>query len=137
MHIEGSLEPEMMFALARRNRMAIPFDSVEALRGAYNFSRLPGFSRHPTTRAPTCCAPRQDFHDLALAYFDRAAADAVRHAEIFFDPQTHTARGIPFQVVADGLLAGMSEAKARHGLTSKLDPLFPSPSSGSGRLRHA
>jgi adenosine deaminase len=119
MHIEGSLEPEMMFALARRNHLTIPFGSVEALRGAYNFSRLQDFLDIYYQGADVL-RTEQDFFDLALAYFDRAAADAVRHAEIFFDPQTHTARGIPFQVVADGLLAGMAEAKARHGLTSKL-----------------
>ncbi|WP_374649369.1 adenosine deaminase [Rhizorhabdus sp.] len=119
LHIEGSLEPEQMFALARRNRIAIPFKSVEELRGAYSFSRLQDFLDIYYQGADVL-RTEEDFRDLALAYFDRAAADNVRHAEIFFDPQTHTDRGIPFGVVADGLLAGMEEAERRHGLTSKL-----------------
>lgn len=119
LHIEGSLEPEQMFGLARRNRIAIPFKSVEELRGAYSFSRLQDFLDIYYQGADVL-RTEEDFRDLALAYFDRAAADNVRHAEIFFDPQTHTDRGIPFGVVADGLLAGMEEAERRHGLTSKL-----------------
>ncbi len=119
LHIEGSLEPEQMFALARRNRIAIPFKSVEELRNAYSFSRLQDFLDIYYQGADVL-RTEEDFRDLALAYFDRAAADNVRHAEIFFDPQTHTDRGIPFGVVADGLLAGMEEAERRHGLTSKL-----------------
>ncbi len=119
LHIEGSLEPEQMFELARRNRIAIPFRSVEELRGAYSFSRLQDFLDIYYQGADVL-RTEEDFRDLALAYFDRAAADNVRHAEIFFDPQTHTDRGIPFGVVADGLLAGMEEAERRHGVTSKL-----------------
>lgn len=119
LHIEGSLEPELMFALAKRNRVEIPFDSVEAVRGAYSFSRLQDFLDIYYAGADVL-RTEQDFHDLADAYFARAAADGVVHAEIFFDPQTHTDRGVPFQVVADGLLAAMREAEARHGLTSKL-----------------
>lgn len=119
LHIEGSLEPEQMFALAKRNRIAIPFKSVEEVRGAYEFSRLQDFL-DIYYRGADVLRTEEDFRDLALAYFDRAAADTVRHAEIFFDPQTHTDRGIPFQVVADGLLAGMAEAEQKHGLTSRL-----------------
>jgi adenosine deaminase len=119
LHIEGSLEPEMMFALARRNRIAIPFDSVEQIRAAYSFSRLQDFL-DIYYQGAAVLQTEEDFRDLALAYFDRAAADRVVHAEMFFDPQTHTARGIPFGVVAEGLLAGMREAEARHGVTSKL-----------------
>ena len=119
MHIEGSLEPEMMFALARRNGVSIPFANVEALKAAYAFSRLQDFL-DIYYQGAAVLRTEQDFHDLALAYFDRAAADGVVHAEIFFDPQTHTARGLPFQVAADGLLAGMAAAEAKHGLTSKL-----------------
>ncbi len=119
MHIEGSLEPEMMFALAARNRLSIPFQSVEALRAAYSFSRLQDFLDIYYQGAGVL-RTEEDFRDLAMAYFDRSAADGVTHAEIFFDPQTHTARGIPFQVAADGLLAGMREAGERHGLSSKL-----------------
>jgi adenosine deaminase len=118
-HIEGSLEPEMMFALARRNRVSIPFPDVEALRAAYQFSNLQDFL-DIYYRGAQVLRVEEDFHDLALAYFDRAAADKVVHAEIFFDPQTHTARGIPFQVAVEGLLAGMAQAEARHGLSSRL-----------------
>lgn len=119
LHIEGSLEPELMFELAQRNGVAIPFDSVEAVRAAYDFSNLQDFLDIYYAGAEVL-RTEEDFHDLALAYFRRAAADNVRHAEIFFDPQTHTDRGIPFAVVADGLLAGMARAEAELGVTSKL-----------------
>jgi len=118
-HIEGSLEPELMFALARRNKVEIPFGSVEEVRAAYEFSRLQDFL-DIYYRGADVLRTEEDFRDLALAYFDRAAADKVVHAEIFFDPQTHTDRGIPFGTVMAGLLAGMAEAEAKHGLTSKL-----------------
>ena len=119
MHIEGSLEPELMFELARRNRVAIPFRSVEEVRAAYSFSNLQDFLDIYYQGAEVL-RTEEDFRDLASAYFDRAAADGVAHAEIFFDPQTHTDRGIPFAVAADGLLAGMTAALERHGLSSKL-----------------
>ena len=119
MHIEGSLEPEMMFTLARRNRVPIPFDTVEAVRAAYSFSRLQDFLDLYYQGAEVL-RTEQDFRDLACAYFARAAADRVVHAEIFFDPQTHTARGIPFAIAADGLLAGMAEAQAKLGVSSRL-----------------
>ena len=119
MHIEGSLEPEMMFALARRNNVAIPFADVEAVRAAYSFTRLQDFL-DLYYQGAAVLRTEADFHDLALAYFRRAAADRVAHAELFFDPQTHTARGVPFQVVAGGLMAGMAEAERALGVTSKL-----------------
>ena len=119
LHIEGSLEPELMFALARRNDIAIPFADVEAVRAAYSFSRLQDFL-DIYYRGAGVLRTVVDFHDLATAYFDRAAADGVLHAEIMFDPQTHTARGVPFDTVVTGLLSGMAAAEARHGLTSKL-----------------
>ncbi len=119
LHIEGSLEPELMFALAKRNRVAIPFDSVEAVRAAYSFSNLQDFLDIYYAGADVLRV-EQDFYDLADAYFARAAADGVVHAEIFFDPQTHTDRGITFQVVADGLLSAMRDAEHRHGVGSKL-----------------
>lgn len=119
LHIEGSLEPEQMFAFARRNRVDIPFASVEDVRAAYSFSNLQDFL-DIYYQGANVLRTEEDFRDLALAYFTRAAADNVVHAEIFFDPQTHTARGIPFGVVADGLLAAMQEAEAQFGLTSKL-----------------
>jgi len=119
LHIEGSLEPEQMFEFARRNRVAIPFESVEAVRAAYDFSNLQDFLDIYYAGADVL-RTEADFHDLALAYFRRAAADNVRHAEIFFDPQTHTDRGLPFSVAADGLLAGMKTAEGQLGVTSKL-----------------
>jgi adenosine deaminase len=119
MHIEGSLEPELMFALAARNGIAIPFASVEEVRAAYEFSNLQDFL-DIYYRGADVLRTEADFRDLALAYFDRIAADNVVHAEIFFDPQTHTDRGIDFDVVMRGLLAGMDEAQAKHGITSRL-----------------
>jgi adenosine deaminase len=119
LHIEGSLEPELMFALAERNGVAIPFDSVEAVRAAYDFSNLQDFLDIYYAGANVLLT-RQDFEDLAFAYFQRAAADTVRHAEIFFDPQTHTDRGVPFGVVVEGLIAGMDRARAELGVTSGL-----------------
>jgi adenosine deaminase len=109
----------MVFALARRNRISIPFANVEALRAAYSFTRLQDFL-DIYYQGAAVLREAEDFHDLALAYFERTQADGVAHAEIFFDPQTHTARGVPFGLVIEGLLAGMAEAEARHGITSKL-----------------
>ena len=123
LHIEGSLEPELMFALAKRNGIEIPFANVEEVRAAYSFSRLQDFLDIYYAGADVLRA-QADFHDLATAYFDRAAADNVRHAEIFFDPQTHTARGIGFDVVIGGLLSAMDAARTKHGLTSKLVMCF-------------
>ncbi|MDB5418888.1 MAG: add [Phenylobacterium sp.] len=119
LHIEGSLEPELMFELARRNRIALPFASVEAVRAAYAFSNLQDFLDIYYQGAGVL-QTEDDFRDLALAYFRRVAADGCRHVELFFDPQTHTDRGIPFAVAADGLLAGMAEAEASFGVTAKL-----------------
>lgn len=119
LHIEGSLEPELMFELARRNGVSIPFASVEAVRAAYEFSRLQDFLDIYYEGARVLLTA-EDFHDLAFAYFQRAAADSVRHAEIFFDPQTHTDRGVPIGVVMEGLLAGMARAEAELGVSSRL-----------------
>jgi adenosine deaminase len=119
LHIEGSLEPELMFALARRNGIALPYDSVAAVRAAYDFGNLQDFLDIYYAGAAVLLT-RADFHDLAMAYFDRAAADGVVHAEIMFDPQTHTMRGVAFAEVIEGLLSAMAEAEARHGLTSRL-----------------
>ncbi len=116
LHIEGTLEPEMMVALAARNRVAIPFASVEEVRAAYRFTDLQSFLDIYYAGAAVL-QTEEDFHDLAAAYFDRAAADGVVHAEIFFDPQTHTHRGIPFDTVTRGLFAAVEGARARHGMT--------------------
>ena len=123
MHIEGSLEPGMMFALARRNGVEIPFADEAALRAAYSFRSLQDFLDLYYQDA-SVLRTEEDFRDLALAYFVRAAADRVTHAEIFFDPQTHLVRGVSFEAVMRGLLAGMDEARAAHGLSSKLIMCF-------------
>ncbi|MBS0966835.1 adenosine deaminase [Acetobacter okinawensis] len=119
LHIEGSLEPEMMFDMAHRNKVDIPFRTVDDVRSAYNFTNLQDFLDIYYAGA-NVLIEEEDFRDLAIAYFDRAAQDGVTHAEIFFDPQTHTDRGIPFDVVINGLLAGMAEAKTKHHISSKL-----------------
>jgi adenine deaminase len=119
LHIEGSLEPEQMFEFARRNGVDLPFKDVEELRAAYAFSNLQDFLDIYYQGADVL-RTQADFHDLAMAYFRRVAADGCRHVELFFDPQTHTDRGIPFGVVAEGLLAGMAEAEETLGVTSSL-----------------
>ena len=119
LHIEGSLEPELMFALAERNGVSIPFASVEEVRAAYDFSNLQDFLDIYYAGANVLLT-RQDFHDLAAAYFARAAADGVVHAELMFDPQTHTDRGVPFSEVIEGLLCAMEAARAEHGISSSL-----------------
>ena len=119
LHIEGSLEPELMFELARRNGIALPFASVEALRAAYDFSNLQDFLDIYYQGADVL-RTEADFYDLAMAYFARAHDDAVRHAEIFFDPQTHTDRGIAFTTVINGLRAAQNAAFAKYGQTSGL-----------------
>lgn len=118
-HIEGTLEPELMLALARRNRIETPFRTVEEARASYHFTRLQDFL-DIYYRGADVLRTAEDFADLATAYFDRAAADNVRHAEIFFDPQTHTLRGVPIGEVIEGLLAGIEAAEQRHGITAKL-----------------
>jgi len=119
LHIEGSLEPELMFELAQRNRVAIPYASVEEVRAAYDFSNLQDFLDIYYAGADVL-RTRADFHDLAMAYFRRAAADGVVHAEIMFDPQTHTDRGIAFEEVIEGLLSACRAAESELGLTSSL-----------------
>ncbi len=119
LHIEGSLEPELMFALAERNGISIPYASVDEVRAAYAFSNLQDFLDIYYAGAGVL-QTEADFRDLAMAYFERAAADGVVHAEIMFDPQTHTDRGIAFGTVIEGLLAAMAEAEARLGITSAL-----------------
>ncbi|MEJ0026275.1 MAG: adenosine deaminase [Rhizomicrobium sp.] len=119
LHLEGSLEPELMFALARRNRVEIPFRSVEEVRAAYSFSNLQDFLDIYYQGAGVL-RTEEDFFDLAAAYLARVAADGARHVEVFFDPQTHTARGIPFGVVAGGMSRALRAAEAERGITSKL-----------------
>lgn len=119
LHLEGSLEPELMFALAKRNRIEIPFRSVEEIRAAYEFSRLQDFLDIYYQGAGVL-QTEEDFRDLTLAYLERAHADGVRHVEVFYDPQTHTARGQPFRVAIEGILAGLDEGQRRFGISHGL-----------------
>jgi adenosine deaminase len=118
-HIEGSLEPELIFKLAQRNGVALPYASVEALRAAYAFSDLQSFLDIYYAGA-SVLLKEQDFFDLAFAYLERAAADNVVHAEIFFDPQTHTARGVAFEAVIRGLDHACRRAHSELGVSAKL-----------------
>ena len=119
LHIEGSLEPELIFRLARRNGVALPYASVEALRAAYAFTDLQSFLDIYYAGA-SVLLHEADFFDMAWAYFERAAADGVVHAEIFFDPQTHTARGVPMETVIVGLAHACRRAHAEFGLSAQL-----------------
>ena len=123
LHIEGSLEPELMFELAQRNGVAIPFASVDEVRAAYAFANLQDFL-DIYYQGMGVLHTEQDFHDLTAAYLARAHADHVRHVEIFFDPQGHTARGIAFATVLNGITRALDEAETRHGITSKLIMCF-------------
>ena len=119
MHVEGSLEPELMFALAARNGMVVPYPDVEALRRAYVFNNLQEFLDiyHAGTLV---LRVEQDFYDMAWAYLQRAAADNVRHAEIFFDTQTHTGHGVSADLVINGLHRACVDAQAKLGLSASL-----------------
>ena len=123
LHIEGTLEPDLMFALAKRNGVRLPYASVEELRTAYSFSNLQDFLDIYYAGAGVLIE-EQDFYDLTSAYLDRAHADNVRHAEIFFDPQTHTDRGVPFAAVVGGIGRALDDAEANLGLTSRLIMCF-------------
>ncbi len=119
LHIEGTLEPELMLALSERNGMALPYDSVEAIREAYAFTDLQSFLDIYYAGA-NVLQTEQDFFDLTWAYLERAHADGVVHTEIFFDPQTHTDRGLPFEPVVSGIHHALQQAQTRWGLTSGL-----------------
>jgi adenine deaminase len=118
-HIEGSLEPEMIFALAARNGVHLPYADVESLRRAYAFSDLQSFLDIYYAGA-SVLLKEADFHDMARAYLKKAAADHVVHAEIFFDPQTHTARGVGMETVIDGLHRACVEAEVESGISAAL-----------------
>ncbi|GAC1538710.1 MAG: adenosine deaminase [Candidatus Velthaea sp.] len=123
LHIEGTLEPELIFALAERNRIELPYSSVDALRAAYRFSSLQSFL-DLYYAAMAVLRTEADFADLAHAYFARAREQGVVHAEIFFDPQAHTARGISFRTVIDGLWSAVQQSEARYGISAKLIMCF-------------
>ncbi|WP_186105038.1 adenosine deaminase [Burkholderia gladioli] len=117
-HIEGSLEPELIFKLAERNGVKLVYESVEALRAAYAFTDLQSFLDIYYAGA-SVLLQEQDFYDMTAAYVERALADKVVHTEIFFDPQTHTERGVPIETVVAGIDRALADAEAR-GLSSKL-----------------
>lgn len=118
-HIEGTLEPEMIFELAQRNGVPLAYASVQALREAYAFTDLQSFLDLYYAGASVLITER-DFHDMTLAYLRRAHADGARHVEIMFDPQTHTARGIPIQTVFAGLASALRSAREQWGMSSYL-----------------
>ncbi|MFE9583273.1 adenosine deaminase [Nocardia sp. NPDC006044] len=123
LHIEGTLEPELAFALAERNGAELPFASVDELHHAYKFEDLQSFL-DLYYRLTDVLRVERDFTELAEAYLVRASAAGVRHAEIFFDPQAHTARGVPFATVIDGLWAALRDSEQRYGITTKLIMCF-------------
>ena len=114
LHIEGTLEPELAFALAERNGIDLPYATPDELRSAYAFSDLQSFL-DLYYQLTAVLQTEQDFADLAEAYLERAAAQGVRHAEIFFDPQAHTARGVDIGTVVRGLSAALGTSLERHG----------------------
>lgn len=122
-HIEGSLEPELIFALAQRNGVTIPYTDVEALRSAYAFTNLQSFLDIYYAGA-SVLLKEQDFYDMARAYFVKAARDNVVHAELFFDPQTHTARGVSMETVVNGLHRACVDAQTELGVSASLIMCF-------------
>jgi adenosine deaminase len=122
-HLEGTLEPELAFRLAARNGVTLPFGSVEEMRAAYQFTDLQSFL-DVYYAACRVLVTREDFRELTRAYLERAAADRVRHVEPFFDPQTHTDRGVPLDDVIGGILDGLADGEREYGITSGLIPSF-------------
>jgi len=116
MHLEGSLEPELLFNIAARNNIDIPYADVGALRQAYRFSNLQEFL-DIYYQGMNVLRTEEDYFDLTATYLDRCAADNVRHVEIFFDPQGHTARGVAFDTVIKGIIAGLEDGEKRHGIS--------------------
>ncbi|HEX9701379.1 MAG TPA: adenosine deaminase [Rhodospirillales bacterium] len=138
-HVEGTLEPEMMLALAARNHISIPYDTVEQIAAAYRFNNLQDFL-DLYYQGVRVLRTERDFHDLTRAYLDRAHRQNVLHAEIFFDPQAHTERGVEFRTVIDGIRWALWDAKADLGLTTRLILCFLRhlpPESAMQTLEHA
>ena len=122
-HIEGTFEPELMFAIAQRNQIQIPYQSIEEVKQAYNFHNLQSFLDIYYAGA-NVLIHEQDFYDLAWAYFEKCAEDHVMHTEIFFDPQTHTDRGVEFSTVIQGLKRACKDAEQKWGISSHLIMCF-------------
>jgi len=123
LHIEGSLEPELMFAIAERNAMTLPFRSISEVRQAYDFSDLQSFLDIYYQGAKVLLH-EQDFYDMTWAYLEKAQQDNIRHAEIFFDPQTHTERGVPFHTVIAGIARAQQDAQQQWGISCLLIMCF-------------
>ncbi len=123
LHIEGALEPELKFELAARNGLGLPYASAEEMRAAYSFDSLPSFLT-VYYEGMRVLRTEPDFYDLAMAYLRKAAAQNVRYAEIFFDPQAHTGRGVPFDVVIRGLRRALMDAEAQLGVRAQLIMCF-------------
>lgn len=119
LHIEGSLEPEQMFEFAKRNNVDLPYASVEDIRSAYSFNNLQEFL-DIYYQGMSVLQTKQDFHDLTYAYLKRVNVDNCRHVEIFFDPQGHTERGVPFETAIEGILDGLASGEADFGISSHL-----------------
>lgn len=119
LHIEGTLEPEMLFDLAQRNHIQLPYRSIQEVRDAYHFTNLQSFL-DIYYQGANVLQTEQDFYDLIWAYLEKVSSQNVRHAEIFFDPQTHTHRGIPFEVFLNGLVRAKEDAQQKLGISSEL-----------------
>ena len=119
LHIEGSFEPELMFEIAKRNNITLAYESVESLKNAYKFNNLQEFLDIYYTGAQVLLY-EQDFFDLTWAYLTKVNSENVVHVEVFFDPQTHTNRGVPFDVVIRGIYRALEKAKSEFNMTYKL-----------------
>ncbi|MFA3919483.1 adenosine deaminase [Ruegeria hyattellae] len=123
LHIEGTLEPELMLELAKRNKVSLPYDTVEDVRNAYQFDCLQDFLDIYYLGMSVLISER-DFHDLTWAYLERVQQDGLTHVEMFFDPQAHTDRGVAFETVVAGITSALEQAKREYGITSKLIMCF-------------
>ena len=119
LHIEGTLEPDLAFQLADKNQVSLPFASVAEMRAAYDFQDLQSFLDLYYASISVVCT-EEDFHDLTLAYLKKAASQNVRHTEIFFDPQSHTARNIPMETVLNGITSALKQGETELGISSRL-----------------
>ncbi|MEL7539752.1 MAG: adenosine deaminase [Pseudomonadota bacterium] len=123
LHLEGSLEPEQLMEFAARNQVDLPFKTLEEVKAAYNFSNLQDFL-DIYYQGMAVLQTKADFHDLTDAYLQRCQADNVRHVEVFFDPQGHTERGLPFSTPIEGILSALDAADEKYGITYKLIMCF-------------
>ena len=123
LHIEGTIEPETLFRLAARNGVKLPYDSVDSLRAAYEFTNLQDFL-DLYYQGMAVLQTRQDFYDVTWAYLEKARAQSVLHAEIFFDPQGHTSRGVAFETAFEGVWRALEDGRERLGIGSRLIPCF-------------